>query len=149
MRDLEHKKQYNKEYREKNKEKINARNRNYYHLYLKDKVKTEKRKQYLKKYWKDNKDRYNEKKKQRDLKIKTEIFSALGNKCSCGFSDIRALQIDHIKGGGGKERSIVGKGNLYLYIRRIMLKNPEKFKNKYQILCANCNWIKRYTNNEI
>jgi hypothetical protein len=63
-------------------------------------------------------------------------------KCvQCGFSDIRALQIDHINGGGGKHfRESVSSARYY----KEMLVYPEN----YQILCANCNWIKRYTNNE-
>lgn len=62
-------------------------------------------------------------------------------KCvQCGFSDIRALQIDHINGGGGKHFKKRGSVKYY----KDMLVQSED----YQILCANCNWIKRYTNNE-
>lgn len=58
----------------------------------------------------------------------------------CGFSDIRALHIDHINGGGKC------RGNK-LY--RLILKTPiDEIGRNYQILCANHNWIKRYENNE-
>ena len=68
------------------------------------------------------------------------VLEKFGGKCvRCGFSDPRALQIDHIYGKGSYPR---------MYSNSLpwdMLLNPEKF----QLLCANCNWIKRYENNEI
>lgn len=69
----------------------------------------------------------------------------LGGKCKrCGFEDMRALQIDHILGRGNEDRrnKMVGY-KLYLEI----IRNPLA-KEKYQILCANCNWIKKYENKE-
>ena len=37
-------------------------------------------------------------------KKRINVVERLGNKCIvCGYSDPRALQIDHINGGGGKE----------------------------------------------
>ena len=83
-------------------------------------------------------------------KIKNATIEALGAKCvKCGFSDKRALQIDHIKGGGNKERKekrFLGHGKNYF---RYVLESFLKGENKYQLLCANCNWIKRFENNEI
>ena len=60
--------------------------------------------------------------------------------CKCGFDDIRALQIDHINGGGLKHF----KSHTSVGYYKSMLDEPEK----YQLLCANCNWIKRYENKE-
>jgi|SRR5690606_9755310 len=87
---------------------------------------------------------------QRESKLKTknEIHSLLGGCCvKCGFSDSRALQIDHINGGGYTERKEYST-NPKAYYRNILysIKNKE---GKYQLLCANCNWIKRFENNEI
>lgn len=74
------------------------------------------------------------------------VIFTLGNKCiRCGFNDIRALQIDHINGGGSKERK--EKGFTKEFHKHVI----ESFLNneyKYQLLCANCNWIKRFENNE-
>jgi hypothetical protein len=68
-----------------------------------------------------------------------KLLDLLGNKCvKCGFIDSRALQIDHIHGGGHKELS---KGNESMY--RNYLKNPDLAKSELQVLCANCNQIKR------
>lgn len=75
-----------------------------------------------------------------------KIFDILGRRCIlCGFSDIRALQLDHINGGGNKERKKFGNThNMAVFY----LKNPNMLKKNLQILCANCNWIKRHTNKE-
>lgn len=65
----------------------------------------------------------------------------LGGKCYiCGFGDWRALQIDHIKGGGSKENRTIGPGGIQ---DRVL-----QGKKGYQLLCANCNWIKRYEQKE-
>ena len=61
----------------------------------------------------------------------------------CGFDDIRALQIDHVHGGGNKEKQMHGLG-FYNRYELIVKASP----NSYQILCANCNWIKRAENGE-
>lgn len=62
----------------------------------------------------------------------------------CGFNDIRALQIDHINGGGSKEIRKYGSGGTGQYQRLRKMNYPPG----YQTLCANCNWIKRYINKE-
>lgn len=88
----------------------------------------------------------NKKRREKIYFIKKELFDLLGNKCiHCGFNDIRALQIDHINGGGVKE--LRSTGNRCVYYNRV-LKSVQDGDNKYQLLCANCNWIKRHENNE-
>jgi hypothetical protein len=82
--------------------------------------------------------------KEYNNKLKQAVFNILGKECSfCGFNDIRALQIDHVNGGGLKEIRL-SKGNYYKFLLTEIISNP----NKYQVLCANCNWIKRSVNNE-
>ncbi|MBI4991589.1 hypothetical protein HZB96_05880 [Candidatus Gottesmanbacteria bacterium] len=74
-------------------------------------------------------------------KAKEEIFKILGKKCSkCGFDDIRALQVDHKNGDGYKDRHSRSVRKVFYKIR----KSPRGF----QMLCANCNWIKRVENKE-
>ncbi len=72
-----------------------------------------------------------------------EFFRELGGaKCiSCGFSDQRALQIDHVNGFPGKSR--IDRSNSLKLLQDIH-DNP----GKYQVLCANCNWIKKHENDE-
>lgn len=58
----------------------------------------------------------------------------------CGFADVRALQIDHVLGGGVREiRSGIGYHTYYLRV----IESVALREGKYQLLCANCNWIKR------
>jgi hypothetical protein len=52
-------------------------------------------------------------------------------------------QVDHINGGGNKE-----KGNITRTYWLVVLEEIPKYPNKYQLLCANCNWIKKYENKE-
>lgn len=63
----------------------------------------------------------------------------------CGFTDARALQVDHIHGGGGKERK--GKEMSYL-LRRLIETDAKVSLARYQLLCANCNVIKRIERGE-
>ena len=61
----------------------------------------------------------------------------------CGFSDIRALVLDHINGGGTEQRRKLKNGiNVWLWLSR------HGFPSGYQILCANCNAIKAREENE-
>jgi hypothetical protein len=82
--------------------------------------------------------------KERRSILRKEVLSMLGDKCvRCGFSDPRALQIDHIHGGGRKDRKAKDGTHPSYYKKVLDLKGIG-----YQLLCANCNWIKRYENNE-
>ena len=76
--------------------------------------------------------------------LRMKVIKIMGGKCNkCGIADFRCLQIDHINGGGRKEYN---KSNPYKYLRLIV----NKFnKEKYQLLCANCNWIKKYERREV
>jgi len=70
----------------------------------------------------------------------------LGARCViCGFSDMRALQIDHKKGGGSKERKNTSQYTIYKKVYRLAVDGEA---GDYQVLCANCNWIKRHENSE-
>lgn len=65
-------------------------------------------------------------------------------KCQhCGNDDARILQIDHINGGGGVHRKQTGSsmGNYYWIIKN-------NFPPGFQILCPNCQMIKRWTHKE-
>lgn len=122
-------KQYQKEYRESHKE---------YFM------------EYQRKYRLNGKGLYSyshyERASKKYRELRSSVFAILGNKCSmCGFDDVRALQVDHINGNGGKERkSNNGVTGTYKKIVSLGL----KAKKNYQILCANCNWIKRVENKE-
>ena len=118
--------------------------------------------EYRKEYYKKNKKKELERNKLWAVKNKKSInksecsnrkvwrqrtFDLLGGQfCKkCGFSDYRALQIDHILGGGVKSFKNNWRLRKPKYYFEVISKNPEQ----YQVLCANCNWIKRFENNEI
>lgn len=126
------------------------------------------RKDYMKKYREKNRDRIrelsrtwfvNNKERNKELnveerdRLKLDVFKhyAVGGKirCSvCGFEDIRALTIDHIKNNGAEERRKLFGDRLYAgttFYRWLRKNNyPE---NGYQILCFNCNIIKKHEHN--
>lgn len=79
------------------------------------------------------------------------LIYLLGNKCSnpyClvpgGCTDTRCLQLDHINGGGKKALGAPTPNNMYRYY----FNNPDEARKNLQVLCANCNWIKRYERKE-
>lgn len=83
----------------------------------------------------------------RSQALKEQIFQLLGDKCvRCNFTDKRALQIDHINGHGGQLLKGICTQKYYRSI--IALPETER-RATYQILCANCNWIKKAENNEV
>jgi len=102
---------------------------------------------------KEYRHRYPEKRYQREKKdkeaIKIEVFEHYSEeeiKCTrCSFSDLRALTIDHINGGGSEHRKQLGiRGGTQFYR---WIKNND-YPKEFQILCMNCQWIKRHENNE-
>lgn len=119
-----------RKYRAEHKEEINRKNREWF-LKNKDRV------------YDGRIDRvrmYNE-------ALRTKVFDLLGDKCvRCGFNDKRALQIDHINGHGFKELVKIGSQAHY---KKIIAMPDEERKKTYQILCANCNWIKKAENKEV
>ena len=76
--------------------------------------------------------------------VRNRCLDILGAQCArCGYDASRhALQIDHRFGDGSVDR--VGKtgGSYYHHV----LKNIES--GRYQVLCANCNMIKRAEHQE-
>jgi hypothetical protein len=84
---------------------------------------------------------------KRNRQLRIDVVNKMGNQCVyCGVSDVRVLQIDHINGGGRNEQKKYSTQGIY---RRILQMSIDECKIHYQILCANCNWIKRYENHEL
>ena len=131
---------YNQEYYKKNKTKIKKQQ----------------------KIWRDSNKKYRHEynlKLQKELRYnwRVKLFDILGGpKCNCKGKDCwhkgkckvkdkRAYQFDHIKGGGRKEfKKFANPSYMYKYY----VKHPKEAKKTLQVLCVNCNWIKRFTNNE-
>lgn len=97
------------------------------------------------KYRLNNRDKIKESGRKYHLRKKEQLLKLLGGKClRCGFNDIRALQIDHVHGGGIRERRLYNAKDYH----KVVLNSLLIHEGKYQLLCANCNWIKRFENQE-
>ena len=80
-------------------------------------------------------------------RLKIEVFKAYSPELKCqnpncavpgGMKDVRALSIDHIQGGGCKERRERGASfAFYMWLKE------NNFPSGYQVLCMNCQFIKR------
>lgn len=122
-------------------------------------MRTEAQKRASEKYKKSEKGKLAVKKSNRKcamfhrLKLRIKIIDMLGGKCANPYdvphpdwcNDQRCLQIDHVNGGGTKMRRIIK--NYDEYYRKIIEEIKAGSKN-YQLLCANCNWIKKDINKE-
>jgi len=144
----EHIREYERKYRQDHKEHYSTWRKNRYQGHK------EEEKEYQRKYQQEHKEQCSITHKEYMVKcyreMRVKIFAKLGNKCSnpnClvpnGCRDIRCLQIDHVHGNGRKEGRKFGVNTIKYYER--VLADTE---GNYQILCANCNWIKKIENHE-
>jgi hypothetical protein len=116
---LKHPEYYRKNYYPRNRERKLAQNSDY-------------QKTHLEGIQKNHREWYHNK--------RMEAFEKLGGKCcECGESDWTCLQIDHIHGGGVQHHKKVQSYGIIIAV----LTDPDA-KSKYQLLCANCNWKKRF-----
>ena len=143
----EQRKQYHKQWREKNKEKWNTYSAKWYSNNKEKRQRSiaewaynhsAERKAYNKRWKEENRERIDEQQRVRLLKYKTLVVEAYGGGCSCcGEKGIQFLTVEHIKRNGKEHRREIG-GNLYLHL----VKNNFP-KEDLCILCMNCNWAER------
>jgi hypothetical protein len=134
----------NQRWRERHREQLRAYNRSYYEEHREERLAQDRQ------YKRDHADqkqlvdfRYQRMWRQRQ---RMAIITKLGGKCvRCGFADWRALQVDHVNGGGTKERRQTVSMRRYY---KAILASAEAQTGEYQLLCANCNQIKRYEDGE-
>lgn len=141
--------EYHKHYRLKNIDRLRAIGAAYY------KANREKVKERQKKYVQENKEKIKKRKqiycqvKKEDFarrarevaaKIKMEMIVAYGGRCVCCEENRKEfLTIDHINGGGGEHRKRCSPGaGIYRDIKR-----QGWPKDKYRLLCMNCNFATR------
>jgi len=84
------------------------------------------------------------------------LVNELGGKCACKGADCwhegectvaypKCLQLDHIYGDGAADRKrLNGVGTVGYYSMHLV-----EARERLQVLCANCNWVKRHNNDEV
>ena len=97
-------------------------------------------------WWKNNPTKTKDIHINSRLKLRKDVFAILGGgnpRCNCcGEKKTEFLSVDHINGGGNKERetnNLSSSDQFYRFVRDS--NNP---KLKYQILCFNCNLAKGF-----
>ena len=79
---------------------------------------------------------------------KDKIYQIFDNRCSnCGFNNISCLTLDHKDGKGRKERK-TRFGGYYIRFYKYYSTHSEEAKQKLELLCFNCNLVKKHLNNE-
>ena len=129
---------YSEQYYQAHKEAIKRTSRLYYQTHT----------AYFQRYYQTHKERMLASSKQVKLKRRAQVIQRFGGKCVfCGFNDARALQVDHKSGGGAKELRRFGDN--YAYDVYLLSLSELDLQRNYQLLCANCNWIKRVDKSEL
>ncbi len=153
---------YQDQYRIDNKEQIKERKKKRYErdkpkiklqlkasaIRRKDKIKV-----YKKEYYQENKEwiledmrnKYDEDHKKR-MQKRVDLFKLFGGKCVlCGKDNIDFLVFDHINNDGTADREENKTRSSIEIVRRLVRNNVpiEQIKEKFQVLCANCNSIKQ------
>lgn len=91
---------------------------------------------------------YKERERSRTLARKLLVLTHYGNgECAClncGFSNIKALSIDHINGrrAVGHNKKGMGGNSIYSWLIK------EGYPEGYQTLCLNCQFVKREERHE-
>ncbi|MDV3277028.1 MAG: hypothetical protein LYZ69_01005 [Nitrososphaerales archaeon] len=96
-----------------------------------------------------NQARISEQRTQARLLLREKLFDILGGPhcvghdgagCPYGCTDKKILQFDHKDGDGSTEVRSLGSS---LKMLEFYSKNPVLAPMKLQVLCPNCNWLKR------
>jgi hypothetical protein len=92
----------------------------------------------MRRYRQENPAKHRDQSRQAKKRLREKLHSIYGVSCViCGFSDIRALTLDHVLKNGAAERARLGERGVYL--RALM---PEHH-HEYRCLCMNCQFIQR------
>ena len=99
-----------------------------------------------KQYYEQNKDRAKLWRRNRRHRIKIEALTYYGKgtlACvTCGENRLPCLTLDHINGGGRKHREAWNNQSIYDIVKK------EGLPHQYQTLCMNCQFIKKFEENE-
>jgi transketolase len=125
---------YNRVYHQEHKEQLKEYRKQWY------KNHPEYFREYNKKWHKEHPEQSKESKRKYIRKLHDRVIDFLGGKCvSCGITDKRVLQINHINNDGTEEIKKIGTRPFYFAI----LQNKRPI-NDLDVRCANCNILYRW-----
>lgn len=88
-----------------------------------------------KRYRENNRERLLQRHREHHREMRNEVIQRYGGACACcGETRIEFLVIDHVEGGGHKERQAIGTNGVYR-----KLSKAEGTLKGYRVLCYNCN----------
>jgi len=138
-KDPKKQKQWNKDYRKKNKDKLDKRSADW---------RRNNHKRFLTKLndWRErNKQRIRDASNRYHRKLKMIVIIHYGGdppKCACcGETNIEFLSIDHVNGGGNAHRRQLKTRNGWAFYLWLIKNN---YPEGYQVLCFNCNLSKGF-----
>jgi len=124
------------EWKDRKPEKASAAYKKWYEA-NKDTARVQKR-EVMKRLRAENPEKYNAQSAAARARQREQLHEMYGHVCTrCGFDDKRALTLDHINNDGNVERAELGERGVYRKARK------EHQPQHYQILCMNCQFIKR------
>lgn len=89
---------------------------------------------------------YQEKSRQKHLNLKKQVVMGYGGICQCpgcGVAEFEFLTIDHVHNDGAQERRLLKSKAVGASLYKRLIK--EEFpKERYQLLCFNCNCAKEF-----
>lgn len=79
---------------------------------------------------------------QERARLRQEVLEHYGGKCACcGESENEFLAIDHINGGGNKQRKELKRAAGIAFYRWLRM---NEYPDGYRVLCHNCNCARGY-----
>jgi len=88
--------------------------------------------------------RQRDKNRNRKVEVLTHYGGGKLACIKCGYTNVSALSIDHIEGGGNKQRksTLRASSSFYRWLK------SEGYPSGYQTLCMNCQFVKRFEREE-
>ena len=136
FRDKDKAETYIKQWRKENSEKVKGYALAWYyrnHDRVRETANAMRREQYTNPEWRSKLAAY---RKQLYLKFKAKCFSHYGNACECcGESRTEFLSVDHVNGGGTRQRKATKLAGQRMYAWLV----KHNYPGGYRLLCHNCN----------
>jgi hypothetical protein len=125
---VEHQREATRKWRQNNPEKVKDYRASHRTLFLRA----------TQKYNTNNREKYLKGKQEHHQRLKIEVLGHYSKNeriiCECcGEQHLEFLSLNHLKGGGNKQRKQIGP-HLYVWIKK------HNYPVGFNVLCMNCNW---------